>query len=113
MLYLAGPMRGLPDFNYAAFHKAAFDMRALGHQVFNPAEHHYAYEIGGIDGCLALDFQVLIGLCHEGVVVLDGWERSNGARAEVFCTLALGRPVYRWHKHDLMEVSIDDYLVRK
>lgn len=113
MLYLAGPMRGYPGFNYHAFHKAAFDMRALGHKVFNPAEHHYAYEVGGIDGCLAFDFQALIGLCHEGVVVLDGWEHSFGARAEAFTAWALGRPVYRWFKNDLEEITADDYFLRK
>jgi len=38
-LYLAGPMRGYPEFNHPAFHAAAAELRASGHAVFNPAEH--------------------------------------------------------------------------
>lgn len=38
ILYLAGPMRGIPEFNFPAFMSAAADLRAQGHIVFNPAE---------------------------------------------------------------------------
>lgn len=38
-LYLAGPMTGLPDFNYPAFHAAAAAWRAAGWTVANPAEN--------------------------------------------------------------------------
>ena len=37
-IYLAGPMRGYPEFNFPAFHAAAAKLRAEGHTVFNPAE---------------------------------------------------------------------------
>jgi hypothetical protein len=43
-IYLAGPMRGVPLFNFPAFDAAAAALRKLGHTVFNPAErdneHH-------------------------------------------------------------------------
>jgi hypothetical protein len=37
-VYVAGPMRGIPEFNFPAFNAAAAKLRAAGHHVFNPAE---------------------------------------------------------------------------
>lgn len=37
-VYLAGPMRGLPQFNFPAFDAGAATLEALGHEVFNPAD---------------------------------------------------------------------------
>lgn len=37
-LYIAGPMTGLPDLDFPAFHEAAAKLRAQGHEVINPAE---------------------------------------------------------------------------
>ena len=37
-IYVAGPMRGYPEFNFPSFHAAAAQLRAAGHTVFNPAE---------------------------------------------------------------------------
>ena len=38
-IYLAGPMSGLPELNYPAFHAKAAELRAAGHHVENPAEN--------------------------------------------------------------------------
>ncbi|WP_259331943.1 DUF4406 domain-containing protein [Pseudomonas sp. GW101-3H06] len=38
-VYVAGPMTGLMDFNYPAFNAAADQLRALGYEVENPADH--------------------------------------------------------------------------
>lgn len=38
-IYIAGPMSGLPEFNYPAFNRAAAVLRAQGHHVENPAEN--------------------------------------------------------------------------
>lgn len=38
-IYIAGPMSGLPDFNYPAFQTAAAVLRAQGHHVENPTEN--------------------------------------------------------------------------
>ncbi len=38
-LYLAGPMRGIPGFNFPKFDEVAATLRFIGHTVFSPAEH--------------------------------------------------------------------------
>lgn len=47
-VYLAGPMRGIPEFNFPAFNAAAASLRKSGHTVFNPAERDIERH-GGVD----------------------------------------------------------------
>ncbi|MFU7262033.1 DUF4406 domain-containing protein, partial [Pseudomonas aeruginosa] len=58
-IYLAGPMTGLPEHNFPAFHAEAARLRSLGYQVENPAEHG---EIPGFEWAdyLRLDLQKLL-----------------------------------------------------
>lgn len=96
-VYLAGPMRGIPEFNHPAFHEGARRLRAAGHEVFNPAEHDNSVglDVTGMTGQDAeyeaegFSLRQLLGadlawICAhaEAVVLLGGWERSPGARAE-------------------------------
>lgn len=111
-IYLAGPMRGYPEFNFPAFMKAAEDLRMLGHEVFNPAErdnmrHGTDISKGNHNGCeeqaardhgfslreaLAIDLEFI---CKEaeGIVLLPGWGNSKGACAEHAVAFALGLKV--------------------
>lgn len=78
--YLAGPMTGLPDFNYPAFHTAASRLRAAGMTVISPAE------IYGADTTRSRAYYIREGIralldCDE-IVLLPGWKRSDGARLE-------------------------------
>lgn len=94
-LYLSGPMTGLPDLNYPAFNNAAHQLRALGHEVYNPAEWEGKNNKGVFN--LELAFQ---DYCHfiirraDGVVTLEGWENSPGATAETALAKAIGKPVW-------------------
>lgn len=38
MIYLSGPMSGLPDYNWPTIDAAAVALRSAGHTVVNPAE---------------------------------------------------------------------------
>jgi hypothetical protein len=99
-VYLAGPMRGYPGFNFAAFLEAADELRAAGHEVLSPAEHDLS---GGFDptgsgksfdlrAAFRWDLEQVQSV--EMVVVLPGWEKSKGASAEVAVAEVIGTPVY-------------------
>ena len=92
MLYIAGPMSRLPEFNYPAFHEAAARLREAGFQVVNPADgHDITKPLPAYDVMLAGALRK--SLDCDAVAVLPGWEDSHGARLEVHVAEALGRPV--------------------
>lgn len=112
-IYLAGPMSGIKNFNFPAFHRAAAILRAEGHSVFNPAERDIERH-GGVDisatnatgdqaqaakehgfslrEALADDTAFI---CREAdaIAMLPGWENSKGARAEHALAFALGHTI--------------------
>lgn len=90
ILYIAGPMSGLPGNNYGAFHAAAALLRAAGYAVENPAENP-APRCGT---WLAYMRMSLVQISRvDGLVMLPGWEQSRGARAEFSIACDLGLPV--------------------
>jgi hypothetical protein len=112
-IYLAGKMRGVPEFNYPAFHAAAAKLREAGHTVFSPAEHdieafgvdpgkgnptgdesQFARQVGLTEMQLRRKvFGVDLGWITQhadAVALLTGWEDSSGARAEHATAVALG-----------------------
>jgi hypothetical protein len=99
-LYIAGPMRGIPEFNFPAFRAAAERLRAQGHEVWSPAENDA--RVDGFDGTgepKTLEYRHYMRrdlpavLEADAVAVLDGWERSKGARMEVHVARECGIPV--------------------
>lgn len=93
-IYLAGPMTGYPDWNVHAFNKKAAELRALGHLVFSPAEVDLPLVPGGELSSTLREalYQDTKFICLEAdmVVLLPGWEKSHGARAEQALAVALG-----------------------
>lgn len=109
-IYVAGPMRGIPEFNFPAFHAATEMLRGQGHDVFNPAENDVdsgnftdkgfaegdivKAEEGGFNLRKALGDD-LAWICAEAeaIYMLPGWENSKGAKAEHATAHALGLEV--------------------
>lgn len=100
-------MTGLPEYNFPAFDKAADILTSTGHEVFNPAQNDrdHGFDAAGLQGDEAerLGFslrralkQDLSWICDhaEALVLLAGWERSKGVRAEMALAEALGIPTY-------------------
>lgn len=94
-VYISGPMSGLPEFNYPAFHAAAAELRAYGLHVENPAESPEP-ECKSWLGFMRLAVAQL-ATC-DYVVTLPGWENSKGARVEVELARGLGFPVKPLHE---------------
>ena len=95
VLYLAGPMSGIPDCNYPEFNAQAARLRQAGYTVYNPAEV-------GDKGSQYADLMkkdIALLLVAEGVALLEGWWGSRGATLEVHIAGVLGypvRPVQQW-----------------
>ena len=99
-IYLAGPMTGLPEWNFPAFLEAADKLRSAGHEVMSPAEHDLQ---GGFDPTGdGHDFNLRVAFrwdldqvqSVDAIVVLPGWTRSKGARAEIAVADVIGTPIY-------------------
>jgi hypothetical protein len=110
-VYLAGPMRGIPLYNFPAFHAAARTLRTLGVTVLSPAEDDLAdgfVPTPGMDvatpttfadnfteddwhDAMRRDLRTVLDV--DAVVVLPGWEGSTGANAEVFVAETVGTHV--------------------
>ena len=107
-IYLSGPMTGLPEYNYRAFHAAARQLRSLGHTVVNPAElhphgwlrrllHRVLRVLRLVRGnppaptwvdYMRADVRALLEC--DVIATLPGWEQSRGARIEVSIAAELG-----------------------
>ena len=100
-LYVAGPMTGLPEFNYPAFNAAEKMLRGLGYHVLNPvdAEEHNPTPGKPQAWDWYMRHALRMVLNAEGLALLPGWENSRGARLEVQVAESLGlrcEPLEHW-----------------
>lgn len=91
-IYISGPMTGRPDLNFPAFNAEAARLRALGHEVLNPAEINSEHSKSW-HACLRADVAALV-TC-DLVALLPGWEQSEGAQLEQHLAHRLGLEVKR------------------
>jgi hypothetical protein len=118
-VYIAGPMTGLPRFNIPAFERAAKRLRAAGYEVISPVELDSeairSEALASKDGAmpasgkiggetwgeiLARDVRVIADTV-DAIVVLPGWNKSRGARLEVFVALLCRKGVYMDAAYDV------------
>lgn len=99
-IYLAGPMTGLPEFNFPAFDAAAAVLEAEGHEVFNPAKMDRDVGFDPSSTSVSKEFlrdalrRDLSAICEcDAIAMLPGWEKSGGARVEWSLACHLGLKV--------------------
>jgi hypothetical protein len=93
-IYVAGPMRGIPEFNFPSFNPAERDNERHGKDI----------SLGNVEGCedkaakehgfnlrdaLADDLEFICKHA-DAIAMLPGWENSKGANAERATAVALG-----------------------
>lgn len=93
--YLSGPMSGLPDWNFPAFHAEAARWRAAGWDVINPAE--------AFCGATDLPYMVYAEKDYndletaDAIVMLPGWNGKNARGSvweNVIARRVFGLPVF-------------------
>lgn len=112
IIYVAGPMRGLPKFNFDAFEAAEKDLEAKGWMTISPAGLDLAEgfnpETDLLDGeflrrIMLRNLKFIIGA--SAMALLPGWEQSEGVKVELALAQRLGLPIYLYPK---MSILIED-----
>lgn len=105
VLYVCGPMTGLPELNFPAFFEAAAQLEDAGYEVLNPADR--AGRTLGMPWGWYLRRCIKDVADADGLAILAGWEHSRGAKLEIHVATELEmpiRPVMEWTA-DLMTRS--------
>ena len=106
-IYIAGPMRGYPRYNFPAFDSAEAALLAAGYpRVCSPARMDR--DAGFHPGESIVDEQFMrdaierdaVAICNsDGIALLPGWEESRGVEVELTIAKFLGldiRPLADW-----------------
>ena len=108
ILYVSGPMRGYPLFNFHSFENACRVLRGVqlgpAHTVFSPHEHDREAAFDptlGVDPTpekmaelMRWDLERVIEC--DAIVLLPGWQRSRGALVELTVAVNVGKEVYEF-----------------
>lgn len=98
-LYVAGPMTGLPGFNYPAFEEARKELEAAGYVVLCPTDNEDGEVPGGRPWEWYMRHALRQVLDAQGIAVLPNAACSKGATLEITVARALGMevmPVGTW-----------------
>lgn len=112
-IYIAGPMRGKPNWNYDAFNSAEKRLSDNGWSVINPANLDSNYKETEDLNTTPEDFDPdgnethknanrkimkrdVDAICDEcsAIYMLNGWQTSQGACAEFYLACSIGLDIY-------------------
>lgn len=99
VVYVSGPVTGMRDGNRPAFEEAARALRASGCRARIP--HDDVAPDTPWTSAMKITLMAILAQA-DGLAMLEGWERSRGARLELNLALALGMPV----------MDVDDWIRR-
>jgi len=107
--YIAGPMRGVKQYNFPMFDATADHLKNCGYKVINPAQmdrdngldpvqrpgelEAYMKRPDAVHSVVERDIGAIQTLTKEngdGLCLLPGWQKSQGARMEVNLAIWLG-----------------------
>jgi hypothetical protein len=131
--YICGPMRGIENFNFPVFDEVAKYARARGLTIISPAELDREHGIDPvadpdsvnranradpnlIQTIVQRDCEVILGLKKDrgdGLILLSGWTKSTGGRAEVALALWLGLKFKLPHLGDLFLDASSSWIRRQ
>jgi len=109
-IYVAGPMRGIKNYNFPAFDRQAELLRKQGWRVINPAEmdrEHGSPESSPMEYDPTTNYddrefmrealrRDLVAIAEEctAIYCMSGFEQSRGAKAEYQLAKAIGIDIY-------------------
>lgn len=103
-LYIAGPMTGVPDYNFPLFFEVEKKLKALGYKVENPAKNNGRTLAAAIADAREEKMtwaeymrRDIVRLAKaDAIVLLPGWYLSRGAALEARIALELGMGLFVW-----------------
>ena len=111
--YIAGPWRGIPEWNKPAFERMTNCLLEWGHEPLNPHDWDKS-EVDSNDlwkvpddldmrKVAEVDLFAIVRCC-TAICLLEGWEKSSGARAEAFTAHWLGLEFF-YESNNVMRIS--------
>lgn len=103
-IFISGPMSGLPDFNYPAFHEAGEYLHAKGEIFFSPAHDWMGKERQPPtpeeekpwEHYMRKSLKMLLDC--DRILMLPGWEKSRGATIEKELAIILNMQIEYWNQ---------------
>jgi len=116
--YVSGPMTGLPEMNTPEFFRQEARWAAAGWRVLNPARFNPDFERIQNGNLIKPGTEESRAFCiwhdleavreTDAITIMGGWEKSIGARDEIFLARSLRHPILEAETG--REVSIDKHV---